>query len=96
MQKTVCNTEYAKTVECIERLGEVIGLKLAGSNLEYPDNWYVDVLFSSGKAEGWAEGIEIGKLEMTVRFKEEFGIDEAVKISGFSREEIENFENSNE
>ena len=84
MQKTVCNTEYAKTVE------------LAGCNLEYPDNWYVDVQFSSGKAEGWAEGIEIGKLEMTVRFKEEFGIDEAVKISGFSREEIENFENSNE
>ena len=90
MQKTVCNTEYAKTVECIERLGEVIGLKLAGSNLEYPDNWYVDALFSSGKVEGRVEG----RLEMAVRIKDAFGIDEAIRISGFSREEIERFNNS--
>ena len=90
MQKQCVIHNFVKTFEDIERLEDVVGLKLAGSNLEYPDNWYVDALFSSGKVEGRVEG----RLEMAVRIKDAFGIDEAIRISGFSREEIERFNNS--
>ena len=90
LQKQCVIHKFAKTFEDIERLEDVIGLKLAGSNLEYPDNWYVDALFSSGRVKGRVEG----SLEMAVRFKEVLGIDEVVRISGFSREEIERFNNS--
>ena len=85
LQKQCVIHKFAKIFEFIGRLEDVVGLKLAGSNLEYPDNWYVEVLLNSGRAEG--------SLEMAVRFKEVLGIDEVVRISGFSHEEIESFNN---
>lgn len=84
--------KYAKTVEDIKRLEEVIGLPNAKSARQF----FEDKLFNEGKAEGFSEGRTEGfsegrtegHLEMAVKFVEEFGVDAVADASGFSRDEI--------
>ena len=84
--------KYAKTVEDIKRLGEVIGLPNANTARQF----FEDKLFNEGKAEGFSEGRTggfsegrtEGHLEMAVKFVEKFGVDAVADASGFSRDEI--------
>lgn len=76
--------KYAKTVEDIKRLGEVIGLP----NAKTARQFFEDKLFNEGKAEGFSEGRTEGHLEMAVKFVEKFGVDAVADASGFSRDEI--------
>ena len=84
--------KYAKTVEDIKRLEEVIGLPNAKSARQF----FEDKLFNEGKAEGFSEGRTEGfsegrtegHLEMAVKFVEKFGVDAVADASGFSRDEI--------
>ncbi len=36
------------------------------------------------------QGIDLGKLDLALDIKEKIGIDEAVRLTGFSKEELEN------
>ena len=45
-----------------------------------------------GLEQGKEQGIEKGEFAMALKFKESLGIDDAVRISGFSREELESGE----
>jgi len=84
--------KYAKTVEDIKRLEEVIGLP----NAKTARQFFEDKLFNEGKAEGFSEGRTEGfsegrtegHLEMAVKFVEKFGVDAVADVSGFSRDEI--------
>ena len=76
--------KYAKTVEDIKRLEEVIGLP----NAKTARQFFEDKLFNEGKAEGFSEGRTGGHLEMAVKFVEKFGVDAVADASGFSRDEI--------
>ena len=84
--------KYAKTVEDIKRLEEVIGLP----NAKTARQFFEDKLFNEGKAEGFSEGRTEGfsegrtegHLEMAVKFVEKFGVDAVADASGFSRDEI--------
>lgn len=84
--------KYAKTVEDIKRLDEVIGLP----NAKTARQFFEDKLFNEGKAEGFSEGRTEGfsegrtegHLEMAVKFVEKFGVDAVADASGFSRDEI--------
>lgn len=84
--------KYAKTVEDIKRLDEVIGLP----NAKTARQFFEDKLFNEGKAEGFSEGRTEGfsegrtegHLEMVVKFVEKFGVDAVADASGFSRDEI--------
>ena len=67
--------KYAKTVEDIKRLEEVIGLP----NAKTARQFFEDKLFNEGKAEGFSEG-------RTEGFSE--GVDAVADASGFSRDEI--------
>jgi hypothetical protein len=40
--------------------------------------------------QGIEQGIEQGNFQMALKVKREFGIDKAVEMSGFSKEELEN------
>ena len=84
--------KYAKTVDDIKRLEEVIGLP----NAKTARQFFEDKLFNEGKAEGFSEGRTEGfsegrtegHLEMAVKFVEKFGVDAVADASGFSRDEI--------
>lgn len=76
--------KYAKTVEDIKRLEEVIGLP----NAKTARQFFEDKLFNDGKAEGFSEGRTEGHLEMAVKFVEKFGVDAVADASGFSRDEL--------
>ena len=84
--------KYAKTVEDIKRLEEVIGLP----NAKTVRQFFEDKLFNEGKAEGFSEGRTEGfsegrtegHLGMAVKFVEKFGVDAVADASGFSRDEI--------
>ena len=92
--------KYAKTVEDIKRLEEVIGLP----NAKTARQFFEDKLFNEGKAEGFSEGRTggfsegrtegfsegrtEGHLEMAVKFVEKFGVDAVADTRGFSRDEI--------
>lgn len=84
--------KYAKTVDDIKRLEEVIGLP----NAKTARQFFEDKLFNEGKAEGFSEGRTEGfsegrtegHLEMAVKFVEKFGVDAVADARGFSRDEI--------
>lgn len=78
--------KYAKTLDDIERLEEVIGLRKAMTAREYQDK----LLIEQGIEQGIERGFDKGKFEMALKFMDELGIDEAVRISGFSKEELIN------
>ena len=70
--------KYAKTLDDIVRLEEVIGLQKAMTAREYQDQLLIE------------QGIDLGKLDLALDIKEKIGIDEAVRLTGFSKEELEN------
>lgn len=58
------------------------------------DEIYEKVINSGIYEEGFKQGFELGynesRFSLALKVKEVHGIDEAVRISGFSREELEN------
>ena len=56
---------------------------------EYQDKLLIDQGFEQGFNQGIEQGIDQGKFDMALKLKDELGIDEAVRISGFSRKELE-------
>lgn len=54
------------------------------------DEIYEKVMSSGIFEKGLDQGLEEGKFEFALKYKRLHGIDEAVKFSGFSREELEN------
>ena len=50
---------------------------------------------SNGFSKGLKKGESNGKLSMASKIKENYGIEEAVRISGLSRESIENYSKEN-
>ena len=89
--------KYAKTDEDILRLEEVIGMHKIEGISDYPDNWHLDEFYnmgySKGLSEGESNGFSNGELSMALKIKEALGIDEAVRISGLSKDTIENYHN---
>ena len=89
--------KYAKTLDDIERLEGVIGLQKAMTAREYQDKLLIDQGIEQGINQGIEQGfnqgieqgIDQGKFDMALKLKDELGIDEAVRISGFSRKELE-------
>lgn len=47
-------------------------------------------IFEQGLEQGLEQGKEKGKFDMALKIKRSLGIEEAIKISGFSREELQN------
>ena len=47
-------------------------------------------IYEQGLEQGLEQGEENGKFNMALRIKKCLGIEEAIRISGFSREELEN------
>ena len=47
-------------------------------------------VFEQGLEEGLKKGREEGEFNMALQIKESLGVDEAARISGFSKEELEN------
>ncbi len=73
--------KYARTIEDIILLEEVIGLQKAMTAMEFQRQALINQSFE--------QGIEQGKFELALEIKETDGIDKAVLLSGFSREELE-------
>lgn len=65
--------KYAKTISDIDRLEEVIGLQEAVTAMQFQKQKLID----------------LGAFEMAIKFKNALGIEKAIEISGFSREELE-------
>lgn len=65
--------KFAKTIADIERLEEVIGLKEAVTAMQFQNQKLID----------------LGAFEMAIKVKNALGIEKAIEISGFSREELE-------
>ncbi len=76
---------YARTIEDIIRLEEVIGLQKAMTAMEFQNQ----ALINQGINQGISQGISQGKFEIALKIMEKHGIEEAVLLSGFSREELE-------
>lgn len=64
--------KYAKTLGDIERLEGVIGLQKVLTSRQYQDKLIRDQ----------------GAFSMALKFMDALGVDEAVRISGFSKEEL--------
>ena len=77
--------KYARTIEDIIRLEGVIGLQKAMTAMEFQHQ----SLIKQGFDQGIEQGVDQGKFEMALEIKEKHGIEEAVLLSGFSREELE-------
>lgn len=77
--------KYAKTLKDIIRLEEVIGLQQAMSAMDYQ----MQAINDQGVKKGMAKGIEKGEFNMALRIKEKLGIEKALELSDFSREELE-------
>jgi hypothetical protein len=78
--------KYAETEYDIYNLEGVIGLQEAITAMEHQNN----LLIKQGIDQGIEQGIEQGNFQMALKVKKEFGIDKAVEMSGFSKEELEN------
>ena len=91
--------KHAETDEDIERLEKVISVETIEGISNYPDNWHLEEFYYMGYAKGESNGISKGKsigfskgeLNVASKIKEAYGIDEAVRISGLSRDSIENY-----
>ena len=73
--------KYARTIEDIIRLEGVIGLQKAMTAMEFQHQSLIK--------QGFDQGVDQGRFEMALVIKEKRGIEEAVLLSGFSREELE-------
>ena len=101
--------KYAETDEDIQRLEKVISMETIEGLSNYPDNWHLEEFyymgyskgelsgFSKGELSGFSKGessgFSKGELNVASKIKEAYGIDEAVRISGLSRDSIENYLN---
>ena len=74
--------KYAKTIADIERLEDVIGLQAAMTAKEYQDQKLID--------QGYDNGYDNGSFETALKVKKLFGIEKALLICNFTREELEN------
>lgn len=70
--------KYAKTIDDIERLEGVIGLQQAKTAMDFQNQLLIE------------QGIEQGRFDMALEIKRAEGIEKAIAMSGFSREELEN------
>ncbi len=78
--------KYAETLDDIIRLEGVIDL--SGESTAFRQ--YKDGLINQGIEQGIEQGTKIGSFEMALKLKKALGLEKAVEISGFSREELEN------
>lgn len=69
--------KYAVTLDDINRLEEVIGLQEAMSAMEFQ------------KMRIFKEGFKEGRFEKALEIKRKWGIEEALRLSDFSRQELE-------
>ena len=49
----------------------------------------IEIGLEQGREEGLEQGREEGEFKMALKVKDSLGVDEAVKISGFSKNELE-------
>ena len=73
--------KYAKTLDDINRLEEVIGLQEAVTAKQFQDQKLIDQGIIQGRAQG--------AFEIALNVKNTFGIEHALKICDFTKEELE-------
>ena len=57
---------------------------------EYQNKLIFEKGESQGRSQGISQGLSQGEFSMALKIKEALGIDEAVRISGFSKEDLLN------
>ncbi|WP_407461633.1 hypothetical protein, partial [Methanobrevibacter sp.] len=77
--------KYAETLDDILRLEEVIGLSAAINDVRRQEKRLID----KGINQGIEQGIEQGAFDLALKVKMEFGLEKAIELSGFSRQELE-------
>ena len=73
--------KYAETLDDIRRLEEVIGLSATTFAVHQNEQRLID--------KGRKQGIEQGAFEMALKIKRNLGLEMALELSDFSRQELE-------
>lgn len=77
--------KYAKTVKKINELEKVIKLQKAMTAMEYQ----YQKIRQEGIREGRDKGIIDGKFELAIKIKHDLGIEKALELTNFTKEELE-------
>lgn len=77
--------KYAETLDDIRRLEEVIDLSAASNDVLRQEQRLID----KGIKQGIEQGIEQGAFDLALKIKRDLGLEKAIELSGFSRQELE-------
>ncbi len=78
--------KYAKTLKDINRLEEVIGLQNSCIAMKQRDQHLQDKFLK----QGIEQGVKKGSFELALKIKQTFGLEYALEMTDFTREELEN------
>ena len=77
--------KYAETLDDINRLEEVIDLSAGINDVRRQEKRLID----KGIKQGRKQGFEQGAFDMALKVKRVFGLEKALEICDFSRQELE-------
>lgn len=77
----MCNPQICKNIRLYGKTGRGDWFEKSNDCKEYQDKLLIE--------KGFKLGFELGRFEMALKVLDELGIDEAVRITGFSKEELE-------